>query len=464
MSFLRHLLPAWKRQLQGSSANAAILSALNRELTEAEQDAIEGKIVMSLESATGRWLDQYGDLFGVIRKDNEIDDVYRRRIINYVLLKRGTIPAIKDAIREFLQDFESHIEIYEPYNNIFFLNRSKLNGKDHFLGEYYTFAVIDIKFARAFPPDIIDIINEFKPAGVRVFLTYRPSAYNPKAPIVELPLASSEIQETNTRLSIMNGMNDRIRGHLNLTSRARHEDDSSGIFIVNRSKLNSLDRLTGSFSVHNPTYNLASYSVEDLTFGTNTPIEDVLNDTEPMSQDFYTRTGQLDDQYATKTIDTQGDSYIYMTLDMATYFGLSYPTYLREVSPSGVYTKQTYLELIESPVIQYRMRTTTTLHHPVIYNIQLLNLDTGKWNDVDSGFVRYSDMADSKAKINSLAPYLSETGLVFTRIKLFTNPDTESYDLQLYFYELGFKKEIAVRPTAQPYDAEVTSSTSLIPV
>lgn len=463
MSFLRHLLPSWRRVLNDSTANAAILSAIDKELTQAEIDAIEGKVVMDLEKSTGKWLDQYGDIFGVIRRDDEDDDLYRSRIINYVLLKRGTIPAIQDAIREFLRDYDSHIEVYEPHRNIFTLNKSKLNGPDHFLGEYYTFAVIDVKIARNFPEGIIDIINEFKPAGVTVHLTYRPSAYNPEADIVELPPAGSEIMESGIRMHLMNGMNDRVRGHLNLTNRTRDEDDDSGLFILNRSKLNSLDRLAGSFSAANSTYNLASFSEEDIVFTANTAIEDVLAQTEQMTTDFYIKTGRVDDQYAAQPIESSKTSYLYFTMDVATYLNTEYPTYLREVSPDGMYTKNTYLSLMDNPKIQYQMKATTPPSSPTKYSVQGLNLRTGKWEDIKMGDIRY-DTIEEKIELGSLENHLSETGLVFIRIKMNPNSGVGNYNLHLHFLEIGFHKEVAIRPTIVPYEGEVTTSSTLIPL
>ncbi|QDP42874.1 baseplate protein [Bacillus phage vB_BmeM-Goe8] len=172
MSFLKHLLPGWRRSMQDKSkANAAILDALDRELQSTEQDTIETKALLSLDSSSEEWLDQYGKLFGVLRQDSEADGAYRQRIKDYMVLRRGSIPAIIDAIRSFLQDYESDIEIYEPYTNVFILGQSKLSGPDHFLGEYYTVAVIDVKFSQPFPEGIIDIINEFKPAGVTVHVS-----------------------------------------------------------------------------------------------------------------------------------------------------------------------------------------------------------------------------------------------------------------------------------------------------
>jgi hypothetical protein len=172
MSFLKHLLPGWKTDLSDlTKANAAILNSIESEIKDAEAEAMGSKILMSLKTSTGEWLDKYGNIFGVLRRDDELDVPYRDRITNYILLERGTIPAIKKAIANFLKIAEAEIDIYEPYENIFFLNKSKLNGPDRFLGEYYTVAVIDIKMAHEFPPELIGIIKDFKPAGVTVHFT-----------------------------------------------------------------------------------------------------------------------------------------------------------------------------------------------------------------------------------------------------------------------------------------------------
>lgn len=463
MAFLKHLLPAWKRGIEDKrSTNAAILSALNEELSTAEKEAMKSKILMSLDTSTGEWLDAYGRLFGVLRRDEEIDDDYRKRIIGYILLRRGTIPSIIEAIQNFLQDEEAHVEIYEPYTNVFYLNRSRLNGPDHFLGEYYTFAVIDIKISRPFPEAVIDVINEFKPAGVTVRLTYRPSTYG-DSEVVELPLSNSEVLSYDTRLSIMNGMNDKIRGHLNLTEASRDESDTSKLFTTNDSRLNSEDRLAGSFSAASAAYNLATFATEDITFTTDTTIAEVRDTTEALSSDFYTRTGAVDSQYALKKLDGNVSSYVYITLDVHTYFNLYHSAALKEVESSGLYTNQTYLSLIEKPTVQYQMKATASVSNPTPYSIQVLNLKNGEWESIESKSVRFS-LVGGRVELDSLEDYLSDTGLVFTRILVSPNMEVENYDLHLHFFELGFTKDLGVRPTISSLYNEVSSAVTILPI
>jgi hypothetical protein len=172
VSFLKHLLPIWKRNLEDKSkANAAFLHAIDKELTAIEKEAIESKVLLFLETAEGEWLDEYGKWFGVYRRDEEEDPVYRTRIISYVLLKRGTIPAILEAVRNFLNDYTSTIEIYEPHVNIFRLNHSRLNGPDRLMGHYYNFAIIDVQLHRSVPEGLVELIEDFKAAGVRAHVT-----------------------------------------------------------------------------------------------------------------------------------------------------------------------------------------------------------------------------------------------------------------------------------------------------
>lgn len=92
-NFLRNLHPLLRRDKNmkdNQDPNHALLDAMNSELEEVEQETIASKLQSSLKTATGEYLDNFGDWFGVYRKDNESDEKYRQRIIDYLLLKRGT--------------------------------------------------------------------------------------------------------------------------------------------------------------------------------------------------------------------------------------------------------------------------------------------------------------------------------------------------------------------------------------
>lgn len=173
MAFLDKIHPLLKRTRQNkySDNNYAILNAIDKQLEEMELETIQSKSQSAIYTATGWFLDNaWGKWFGVKRKTGESDSDYRDRIIEKVNIPRGTVESVKYGIREFLENEYVGIEIYEPWEDIFYLNRveSRLNGKHHLIGEYYNYGVMDITVGETFPKDMLDVIDLFKPAGVTV--------------------------------------------------------------------------------------------------------------------------------------------------------------------------------------------------------------------------------------------------------------------------------------------------------
>ena len=173
MAFLDKIHPLLKRTRQNkySDSNYAILNAIDKQLEEMELETIQSKSQSAIYTATGWFLDNaWGKWFGVKRKTGESDSDYRDRIIEKVNIPRGTVESVKYGIREFLENEYVGIEIYEPWEDIFYLNRveSRLNGKHHLIGEYYNYGVMDITVGETFPKDMLDVIDLFKPAGVTV--------------------------------------------------------------------------------------------------------------------------------------------------------------------------------------------------------------------------------------------------------------------------------------------------------
>lgn len=195
MNFWENLHPLLRRKENEDrrSANGSILHAIANSLTESEQKLIYDKVQESLATATLSYLDYWGSWFGVPRKPNENDSDYRERMKAYLLLGRGTKQSIIDAIRRFLQDTNSFIDIYEPWKNIFILDKSKLDGEDHLLGDYYRYGVIDVSLGIPLTDDILKVIDAFKPVGVKVYTNYNP-LMNKDNKVTNLGMASSDIQ------------------------------------------------------------------------------------------------------------------------------------------------------------------------------------------------------------------------------------------------------------------------------
>lgn len=284
-----------KRPEKYDDTNFAVLNALNYELTQAEQETIASKIQSSLESATDTYLDTWGDWFGVYRKDGWDDEYYRARIIRELLLKRGTIPAIIDALVDFLNDNDAVVQIYEPWRNIFRTNKSKLNGDDHLMGYYYRFAIIDISIDRPFPPEIVEIIKAFKPAGVLFYLRLDTSLAKNKT-TVESPYVYLDVTN-KTELEFLNGLYYDLRGNINLSDQ-RTQVVENNIFHTNNSKLNGEDVLAGAFDHGRGYIHLASTTLLDYTPKPTDSMSDLKTTLGEAGSDMYNQTKEKDGRTA----------------------------------------------------------------------------------------------------------------------------------------------------------------------
>ena len=297
-NFFRNIHPLLRRNKRPEKyddTNFAVLNALNYELTQAEQETIASKIQSSLESATDTYLDTWGDWFGVYRKDGWDDEYYRARIIRELLLKRGTIPAIIDALVDFLNDNDAVIQIYEPWRNIFYTNKSKLNGDDHLMGYYYRFAIIDISIDRPFPPEIVEIIKAFKPAGVLFYLRLDTSLAKNKT-TVESPYVYLDVTN-KTELEFLNGLYYDLRGNINLSDQ-RTQVVGNNIFHTNNSKLNGEDVLAGAFNHGRGYIHLASTTLLDYTPKATDSMSNLKTTLGEAGSDMYNQTKEKDGRTA----------------------------------------------------------------------------------------------------------------------------------------------------------------------
>lgn len=297
-NFFRNIHPLLRRNKRPEKyddTNFAVLNALNYELTQAEQETIASKIQSSLESATDTYLDTWGDWFGVYRKDGWDDEYYRARIIRELLLKRGTIPAIIDALVDFLNDNDAVVQIYEPWRNIFYTNKSKLNGDDHLMGYYYRFAIIDISIDRPFPPEIVEIIKAFKPAGVLFYLRLDTSLAKNKT-TVESPYVYLDVTN-KTELEFLNGLYYDLRGNINLSDQ-RTQVVGNNIFHTNNSKLNGEDVLAGAFNHGRGYIHLASTTLLDYTPKATDSMSNLKTTLGEAGSDMYNQTKEKDGRTA----------------------------------------------------------------------------------------------------------------------------------------------------------------------
>jgi len=322
-NFFKNLHPLLRRKHHPDiteDANFEFLRILNEEMNYVEKDTIESKLQSSLKTATEEYLNKFGEWFGVYRRENEEDNKYRDRIIKYLLLKRGTNNAIIEGIKYYLDRDEVNVKIYEPYKNIFYTNKSKLNSEDNLMGYYYRFAVINVEIGDYFPQEIVDIINDFKPSGVKLYVTYDGAYTNTGSELLEwlYDLPKIETYQEYTRLT---GFDNLVYGHINMGLRAEGDNLNSSLFIVNDSDINGEDVLSGS-TLHGRKFsNLAYKTSYNFKPSLNSLVSSVKEgEGEELNNDYYLITTDKNNVYYDVSINSNsGVEYIYNNFDIGTY-------------------------------------------------------------------------------------------------------------------------------------------------
>lgn len=242
MNFWKNLHPLLRREenTDEGSANGAVLHAIAGALSDAEKELIPSKMQSSLNTASGSYLDYWGYWFGVIRKTNEDDDSYRYRIVQYLLLGRGTVASIIRGIKYALDDQSATITIYEPWQNIFYLDKSKMDSSYYMQGSYYRYGVITVNIDRPLDESVWLAIQAFKPAGVRIAVEYNASL----SYLAEPTLLAKLDSQANSFLTLNYGNNneDSILT-LGLNAESQPYPDASK-FILDESLLNSTAKLS----------------------------------------------------------------------------------------------------------------------------------------------------------------------------------------------------------------------------
>ena len=196
----RYLPTAYKTIGNGSDVHRGLLGALKQMLVTTEQDIIDGTRQVFLANANSWALDLYGDWVGESRK-GDLDDDYRARIIEKITLGRSTVGNIIKGIKREINDPDLTVSVYEPWRNIFILNKSFLNGTDRLMGKFYRYAVVQVtlnKYVNAL--ELQMIADKYKSAGVSLVFVYREGIVAGDGALLALPLKLiTENRNTITR-------------------------------------------------------------------------------------------------------------------------------------------------------------------------------------------------------------------------------------------------------------------------
>lgn len=179
LSFLTYLRGIYNLNLQSSSAvHNVIIQAIYDCFVMTEEDISKSRLEMCLSTASGYWLDLWGEYFSVYRKLNESDKLFSKRIIDSVIRPKSTIPAIKHNIVDFINAkhntsySDNDVVIKEPFNDIAKYSHKGCLSNDarFFSGDYYTHSTIDVTVpdSSLVTKELIEFVRTIKASGVKV--------------------------------------------------------------------------------------------------------------------------------------------------------------------------------------------------------------------------------------------------------------------------------------------------------
>lgn len=455
-NFLKNLHPLLRRdrnKKDNQDPNFALIEALNEEMNQVEKDAIESKLQSSLKTATSEYLDKFGDWFGVYRRANEDDTTYRARIIRYLLLKRGTNNAIIDAIKDYLGRDDIDVSVYEPFTNIFYTNKSHLNGEDHLMGYYYRFAVINVSIGDYFPVEIIDVINEFKPAGVTLYVTYDGASTIRGGAIIKWLDGLPKI-ETYQEFDRFIGYDDTFYGHLNMNQSKDNDNSSSDIFKTNHSLINSLDVLTGSSSVGRQYVNYGYVTSYVYSPSMTSSVNQISASTEGRGQevptDYYMYTSSKNNNTVELNMQTtSGVSYLYNNFNFRDYMS----KYRPQVDLQSDESRRIVSDYVKELSIDYYLSVVIPPDESIEIKLQVYDFSINRWLTVSINNLSFYEK-NIGSNIGYIKDYLNSELNMFTRLEInagrknSVDIKVNYLDLMFYYYERGIY-------TIKPYKALV---------
>lgn len=178
LTFKKYLGGLYKLNLlKSNSVHYAIIQSIYDCFIKVNQDIDAMRLELCISTASGSWLDYWGEFFSVFRRQGEDDSLYSQRIITTVTRPKATIPSIKDHLANYLnwkynKEYTSaDIYIKEPWTELGkYSHKGLLSSTARlFSGDYYSHAVIDVSIPEDITEDIKILVSNIKAAGVKVY-------------------------------------------------------------------------------------------------------------------------------------------------------------------------------------------------------------------------------------------------------------------------------------------------------
>lgn len=177
--FVKYLRSLYKVNLDKTNRiHKILIEAIFNVFVQMESDINQMALELSITTATGEWLDLWGEYFDIGRKPNEPDEKYSKRMIAEVIEPKATLNALRKSITRWInlnydEEYqESEIEVYEPWKDLLVTSH---RGSISYLGrlpdsEYWTHGVVDIAIpdSSEMSADLIAYLNTIKACGVKI--------------------------------------------------------------------------------------------------------------------------------------------------------------------------------------------------------------------------------------------------------------------------------------------------------
>lgn len=173
----------------------SLTEAIRYSIELSEEGIRDASLMMYLETATGEYLDAWGEAFGIIRASGEDDDAYRQRILFELTALRQTKEGLQKIAAFYSKTLTEHeVVIFEPHTELhalsgqFRINRSIIPGY-----RYWTWAIIDIQTSRELSEEVKRHLEASKAFGIKIQYTiYHPSTVGREEPVGTIHLKNQE--------------------------------------------------------------------------------------------------------------------------------------------------------------------------------------------------------------------------------------------------------------------------------
>lgn len=397
--FNRFLPPTWRNTDSSNIVHNAIIKSITNTLVSAESDLLDSRAESYLETASGVFLDKWGSFSGITRRTDETDDHYRARIKRWFTKKKGTVNSLIENIKEEFEDID--VYIYEPWRNIFYTNKSVLNGVDRLQGFYYRFAVIDIHISSTVDvKKLAKLVDRYKDAGVIVYFTYE-TGLSITTDVYDITMNITRFTDTSEDDSLVGRKQTQFP-----LGQPRNDITDADLFETNDSKISSKDVLSGNPLRGKVTYNSAGAAIVAKKYTTDMTMADAMVGVEEYDNVIYGASNNADG--ITYTIENAESTVYSKELLDAVFSSISFslnPTFKYSYDTSKVTKELKYYvdTIINNTTFRYDSSTKTitritsqiTSESPVVYN--MLNTVASKLNVyIDNiGDVRLATTYDS---------------------------------------------------------------------